>query len=142
MNRMRTEHHAIAGRRQRRPARRFLWGVIGTTLALAGDAAAGVWQPVGPAGVVLRALAVGPASPGRMYVATNSAGVYRSEDGGVTWFARSIGIGNPSIRALAVDPTSPLTLYAGGSGGAFFRSADGGDSWSLQNADLPPSDVS
>ena len=77
-----------------------------------------------------------------MYVATNSAGVYRSEDGGVTWFARSIGIGNPSIRALAIDPMSPLTLYAGGSGGAFFRSANGGDSWTQQNADLPPSDVS
>ena len=111
-------------------------------ITLAGNAAAGVWEPVGPAGVVLRALAIDPVSPGRMYVGTNSAGVYRSEDGGVTWFARSIGIGNPSIRALAIDPTSPLTLYAGGSGGGFFRSANGGDSWSQQNADLPPSDVS
>ena len=33
------------------------------------------WTAVGPAGVVLRALAADPATPGVLYVGTNSAGI-------------------------------------------------------------------
>jgi hypothetical protein len=63
--------------------------------------------------------------------------VYRSTDGGQTWFAANQGLpcwpngtvtNCSEIHALSLDPTRPGTLYAGTSSGLYV-STDGAVNW-------------
>lgn len=77
-------------------------------------------------------------------------GIFRSEDGGVTWMASSTGLTQTPVRELAAHPTKPEVLWAAVAGrwqdeqarpGGIWRSNDGGRSWveSSRGLDqLPP----
>ena len=54
----------------------------------------------------------------------NSAGVFKTVNGGFAWTLTTNGVGRPSIGALAVDPTSPATVYAGIRGVSSFGGSD------------------
>jgi photosystem II stability/assembly factor-like uncharacterized protein len=60
---------------------------------------------------------------------TNRDGVFRSEDGGMTWEARSAGLTNMNIRALAMSAVDSDVLYVGTNRKGLFRSVDRGLSW-------------
>jgi len=62
-------------------------------------------------------------------------GVYKSEDGGLTWVNINHGVIKAPCRALALHPTNPNVIYAAGAGGVYL-SIDGGEGWSLQNTGL------
>lgn len=79
------------------------------------------------------ALALDPASPATLYVAT-FRGVERSQDGGATW--TNSGVGNREVLALAVDPLQTSTLFAGTLGRGIFASADGARTWAATNQGL------
>ncbi|MCA9501264.1 MAG: hypothetical protein KC588_18895, partial [Nitrospira sp.] len=66
--------------------------------------------------------------PHVVYV-TNRDGVFRSEDGGITWEARSAGLTNVNIRALAMSAVDSDVLYVGTNGKGLFRTSDRGISW-------------
>lgn len=51
------------------------------------------------------ALAIDPATPSRLYVATEN-GVYKSIDGGATWIAMNSGLTGRYVNALSVDPVT------------------------------------
>jgi hypothetical protein len=51
-----------------------------------------------------------PTTPSTLYAGTNSAGVFKSTDGGEYWSAASTGIGSVPVGELVIDPTNPLTL--------------------------------
>ena len=65
------------------------------------------------------------------------AGVFRSDDGGLTWEHRSMGITNPDIRSIAVFQGDPDIVYIGtaaaiddiGENGKIFKTIDGGLTW-------------
>src|SRR6266487_1328434 len=105
-------------------------------------------------------LAPGHASePGVWYAGVSPPGLFRSEDGGVTWEGvagfnanpmRSPWIGgeeNPgppggaTLHSINVDPRDPRHLYIGISVGGVFESTDAGASWRPLNkgvaADFP-----
>lgn len=75
--------------------------------------------------------------------ALKDGGVFKSEDGGFTWQAKTNLIppeGNKSqkmditgvnIFSLAVDPNDSKIIYAGTEGNGLLKSADGGDNWEL-----------
>ncbi len=75
-----------------------------------------------------------------LYITKNGAGVYKTTDGGNTWFTVNNGLGtNLSARVLCLDPTNPLVLYLGltakGSNGVedyggIYKTIDGGNTWS------------
>lgn len=62
---------------------------------------------------------------GLLFAATDR-GLYASNDGGRSWFARQLG-GN--LVALATDPRQPETLVALDAAGRLYRSQDGGQTW-------------
>jgi photosystem II stability/assembly factor-like uncharacterized protein len=83
-----------------------------------------------------------------IYVATGLAfdgGVYRSNDGGLTWEHRANGLSNPDIRALSVFPGNPDIAYAGtadalddtGENGSVFKTIDGGLHWTDVGGTIP-----
>jgi photosystem II stability/assembly factor-like uncharacterized protein len=73
-------------------------------------------------------LALDPAVSGRLYAASNS-GLYRSDDGGVSW--RHLPALGRKTFSLAVAAGSPSILYAGQSfdHDGPLKSLDGGETW-------------
>lgn len=73
---------------------------------------------------------------------TSGAGIYRSDDKGLTWQAVSTGPGVP-LNALAVHPTNEQVLFAGSGGGPvvstsnLWRSDDSGHTWRRFYLSLP-----
>ncbi|MFC3798373.1 hypothetical protein [Cohnella sp. GCM10012308] len=47
-----------------------------------------------------------------IFFGVDTAGVYRSDDGGQTWTSKMKGIKMPFIKSLAVDPGNPDVVYA------------------------------
>jgi photosystem II stability/assembly factor-like uncharacterized protein len=83
------------------------------------------------------------AQPGVWYAGTSPQGLFRSEDGGVTWepfspinddaqYRKWMGTvqdgtpDGPKLHSIIIDPRDPMHLYFGMSGGGFHESTDGG----------------
>ncbi|MFN2633238.1 MAG: WD40/YVTN/BNR-like repeat-containing protein [Thermoanaerobaculia bacterium] len=94
------------------------------------------WTSIGPygAGGNVRALAIDPQTPGTLY-AGSDGGVFKSQDGGISWSAVNNGLTGFTVYALALDPTAPGTVYAGTNAGVF-RSTNGANAWTSQRAGL------
>lgn len=56
-------------------------------------------------------------------------GLYRSDDGGITFEPIDAPLSSRAIWSVAIDPVQPDTVFAGGRPGALFRSRDGGHTW-------------
>jgi photosystem II stability/assembly factor-like uncharacterized protein len=64
-----------------------------------------------------------------IYLATSGAGLYRSSDGGLNWYAD--GLGGATIYSLAINPVNENQLFAAtGAAGYIKTSSDGGTTWS------------
>jgi photosystem II stability/assembly factor-like uncharacterized protein len=85
---------------------------------------------IGPSGGTIVAIAIDPTDPEIVYAGSYGSGVYKSRDGGRTWFSTSLGLTNLHIYSLAIDPTHPEVIYAGTYKSQVFKSTDGGYSWS------------
>jgi photosystem II stability/assembly factor-like uncharacterized protein len=121
-----------------------------------------------------KAIVYGPSNPNIVYAgmrksrrtidgdfpAEASFGMYKSIDGGETWFEinnglqtsfinihcisihptnalKSNGLISSDVRSLAIDPEEPNILYAGlGEGGGIYKSTDGGEFWGEINLGL------
>ena len=86
----------------------------------------------------INAIAIPPASPRTIYVGTNTVGVWRSSDAGVSWHATALGSG--WVNALATDPAEPATVYAGTCGNDstnVLKTVDGGATWTDSGTGLP-----
>ena len=103
-------------------------------LAQAADTWALAWRANSGADGAIQALAVDPATPNRMYAATQLSGFFRSSDGGTSWTAlNSLG---SAIESLASDPAVPGTLYAGTANWGVYKSTDGGTYWTQSNSGM------
>ncbi|MEZ4720736.1 MAG: T9SS type A sorting domain-containing protein [Flavobacteriales bacterium] len=60
-------------------------------------------------------------------------GVYKSTDGGSTWFVSNSGMGNKTVGAMLMHPSNSSILLAATSGG-IYRSTNSGSSWTLVSA--------
>lgn len=109
------------------------------------------WGP-GAAGLVLHTIVVDPEDPERMWVGISAAGVFATEDGGVTWERRNDladpadGEGNEHPAAASdghtgfcvhhLERATGDALYQQNHHGVW-RSADGGHTWHNITAGLP-----
>lgn len=116
----------------------FLSTSIVTSLCLGSPAAqAARWQPIGPEGGFVQALAFAPSDPRVVYAGTNG-GVFRSSDGGSSWTATNNGLGPFYVFSLAVDPHNSALVYAG-TGSGLYVTTSGGASWRLLPVEAKPS---
>jgi len=83
---------------------------------------------------------VDPTNTNIMYIGTGDRdagdapglGVYKSVDGGASWFASNTGMGNQVVGQMLMHPNNPSYILAATSGGVY-RSLNGGSSWSLES---------
>jgi hypothetical protein len=125
----------------------------GSGVSYIADAAVlGTWEFLGPQNIGgrVRALVIHPTQPSVMWAAAVGGGVWKSTNGGTSWFPLSDLLPNIAVTSLTLDPTNPNVLYAGTGegyqvfvegkqgkmirGAGIFRSSDGGMTWTRLNA--------
>jgi len=79
----------------------------------------------------LRALAISPADPQRLYLGASDGTIFASADGGELWQRRSQVAAGELLNALVVEPRRPTTVMAGTNNGLYL-SRDGGITWQQQ----------
>jgi hypothetical protein len=84
-------------------------------------------------------LAADPLMPGRAWCGTHRRGVFRSDDGGSSWYA--VGLEGRLVMSLAASPSEPDVVWAGTEPSEVWRSGDGGATWQQTRAldELPSS---
>jgi photosystem II stability/assembly factor-like uncharacterized protein len=71
-------------------------------------------------------------------VPTAGAGIYRSDDQGVSWSKLTVSGADPALPTdLEMRPDDSNTLFAGFLGRGVFRSTDGGNTWCPLNNGIP-----
>ena len=112
----------------------LLFSLVTAIVLAATPAKAERWIPVGAPGGNVRALAMDPRDPERLYLGTADGILYRSDNGGLLW--RRLGPGFPlrgcSLDDIVVDARG--VVFVGywevhGSGGGVARSTDGGQTF-------------
>ena len=91
-----------------------------------------VWEVVGPMGGDVRAVAIDPKDPDRIYISTLDGQIHRSTDAGKSW-QLLVNLNEPLlvIDNLRVDRLDSNRIYAAGNrgneAGGFFYSTDAGN---------------
>ena len=96
----------------------------------------------GMEGKSVRALAQAPSNP-KTLVAGAISGVFRSEDGGLSWTQISPEASGEihKVESIAIDPTDPRTIYAG-TWHLPWKTTDGGATWNnIKQGLIDDSDV-
>jgi photosystem II stability/assembly factor-like uncharacterized protein len=108
--------------RARGAARRNVAGVpVGSTvespilLATAGLVGGARWQSLGPGNVGgrTRSLVVHPQRPDTIWAGSVGGGLWRTDDGGVSWNPVDDFMANLAVTCMVMHPQDPDTLYAG-----------------------------
>ena len=106
------------------------------------------WEDLGPYNNLGRVVDVAfhPQDSNIIYVASPGGGVYRTTDGGATWFWLA-GLPYQAVNSIAIDPLNPNVIYVGtghfnNSGSdllsmGVYKSSDGGLTFSLLMATVP-----
>lgn len=106
------------------------------------------WTWIGPGNIGgrLRAIIVHPTNHNTMWVGSASGGIWKTTNGGASWFPLDDFMASLSVGCMAIDPINPDILYAGTGEGFFdadegssntaairgagiFKTTDGGTSW-------------
>ncbi len=106
------------------------------------------WTSIGPQGLAVggssaalpyegrvTAIAPHPTIATVIYAGTDSGGIWKTVDGGVTWASLTDALPVPAIESIAIDPVNPQLLYAATINRTYptrwLRSTDGGASWNV-----------
>jgi photosystem II stability/assembly factor-like uncharacterized protein len=118
----------------------------GTTQGLYRTLDAGqTWGPLTPDNVIVNDVYVDPKDSAHVLLATDHAGVLRSEDFAASFHQSNAGFSARQVVALAADPIHPAVVYAGvvndKEEGGVFQSVDGGAHWRQDSVGLDGRDV-
>jgi photosystem II stability/assembly factor-like uncharacterized protein len=87
------------------------------------------WERTEGVSVAVRSLVQCPLKPELLLAGTEDEGVYRSEDGGMTWIPSSKGMEGVTVYDIAFDPNDQRKVYAGTHGKGVYFSRNSGRSW-------------
>ncbi|MBI4468974.1 MAG: hypothetical protein HY650_06610, partial [Acidobacteria bacterium] len=97
-----------------------------------------------PEDVIPLSLEAGTGDGQVIYLGTARDGLFRSENGGMTWEARSAGLPRAigaapvvPIESLAISPTDDNEVFVGAETGNIYRSDSGGRNWEALTSGLP-----
>ncbi len=62
--------------------------------------------------------------------------IFKSIDGGVSWYAVASWLSDHGFASLAIDPSDSDVMYAGTRWEGVFKSADGGETWTSTGGDV------
>ncbi|MDX2039458.1 MAG: exo-alpha-sialidase [Isosphaeraceae bacterium] len=104
------------------------------------------WMP-GAGGMGVHTILLDKANPGRIYIAISAAGVFRSDDAGLTWRPVNRGLKSQYIpdpdapvghcvHRIDMHPSRPNTLFMQKHWDVM-RTDDGGENWHEVSGDLP-----
>ncbi len=112
------------------PKKRLYIGMREGVCALSSEDGGETWQqqPTTPLAHAAARLTASPADPLRAYLAAYEAGVYRTDDGGLTW-SHLDSYPTDYAHSVLAHPTAAETVYVGSEPAALFRSSDGGNTW-------------
>ncbi|HEY9077596.1 MAG TPA: hypothetical protein VIO61_13770 [Anaerolineaceae bacterium] len=96
---------------------------------------------MGPSGGSVVALAAHPTNPNILYAGSWGADVFKTTNGGTSWFFAGKGINTHLIDSLAIDPVNPDTVYAGTHHGGVYKTMDGGGTWTAKTNGMQPNSV-
>jgi len=106
------------------------------------------WTQLGPGNIGgrIRAIVVHPQNSNIIFIGAVSGGVWKTTNGGTSWFPCDDYMDNIAVCALAIDPDNPNIIYAGTGEGFFnldairgegiFKSTDQGATWSRLSSTL------
>lgn len=94
----------------------------------------GIWAVLGPSGGDVRAVAVDPKNPDKLFISTMDGQIHVSTDAGKSWrLLASFGKSLLTLDQLMVDSRDSNVIYTSGHrgklAGGFFKSTDGGLTW-------------
>ena len=95
--------------------------------ANAGEGGTWTWHPTGAFSI--QCIIVDPNTPTTLYVGTETGGVFRSRDSGITWTSVGLAARGGKVNQLALSPVDTTVLYAACNDG-LFRSKNSGNTWS------------
>ena len=95
----------------------------------------GSWQRIGTLPSQVNSYAIYPTDSKILYAATgkngSGSGLYKSEDGGLTWKISTTGLPQDDIWGLAFSGNTLLAVAQKSASGHVFASSDGANSWSV-----------
>jgi photosystem II stability/assembly factor-like uncharacterized protein len=100
------------------------------------------WQPANDSqtsDTCVNQLAIHPDNPDIVYAATAAEGLYKTENGGMSW-TRLTGLSPTDIRAVAIYPPDPNIIYVGTDGYGVYRSDNAGLTWAPLVTGMEPND--
>lgn len=96
------------------------------------------WINIGPGGGGwIQSVSASRHDAERLWVGSDVAGVFRSENGGRRYVACNEGLENLFVETIAEHPTKPEVILVGTKGGVY-KSSDGGRTWALKRSGFPP----
>jgi photosystem II stability/assembly factor-like uncharacterized protein len=72
---------------------------------------------------------IDPSDPDVMYAGMARSGVFKTIDGGISWFPIHNGLNRGWIHNMVINSENPEELYAGTLFGGLYRTENGGESW-------------
>jgi photosystem II stability/assembly factor-like uncharacterized protein len=68
-----------------------------------------------------------------LFALTQDNGLFKSENGGVSWFRIDLGLPAAEMMSFSIDPSNPLVMYIGTWGFGIYKSTDSGSTWTSSN---------
>jgi hypothetical protein len=100
-----------------------------------------LWTWIGPGNIGgrIRAIVIHPIATNTIWVGGVDGGIWKTVNGGASWFPLNDFMANLAVSCMAIDPANPNVIYAGTGepmynidsvrGAGIFKSTDGGVTW-------------